>query len=472
LLGSAGLLTALAILGQSRGWALVMLPMALLAVALVPGRGRTIGALALLTGAIAAILPTLLGVYEEFDSASSNSGEVSAALAATLIACGLLFAAGVAWGLVERAPAFGPGQRRRLGTVVVAAFAVCCLGSLIAFTAVRGNPVTEAENAWSEFRHGGKEPDFDGARLGSLGATWRYDYWEVAWREFTEHPLTGVGGDNFGRDYLIHGKSRQTPAYPHSVAIRTLSETGLVGVLLLGGGIVAASIAAARPIRRARGIAAVSAATGLVVFAYFVVHGMLDWFWEFPALGAPAFALLGLATATAARPGESLGDGKRSLAAIVAGGVLTFALALGLALPWLAERELRGAREIAGTDPAGALAKLDRAADLNPLSPLADKTAAVVLRGQGRLVAAERRFRETLGDDPGDPFVYLQLATIASATGGDLEAQRLIRRAAALNPRDAVTRAVQRRLESGRRVTPAAVDRMILRDINTRIGRE
>ena len=33
----------------------------------------------------------------------------------------------------------------------------------------------------------------------------------------------------------------------------------------------------------------------MVTFAYWAVHGSVDWFWELPALAAPAFAWLGLA---------------------------------------------------------------------------------------------------------------------------------------------------------------------------------
>ena len=38
-----------------------------------------------------------------------------------------------------------------------------------------------------------------------------------------------------------------------------------------------------------------------MVFAYWVVHGSVDWLWEYPGLGGPAFALLGVAVALAGR---------------------------------------------------------------------------------------------------------------------------------------------------------------------------
>lgn len=470
LLGSAGLLVALAMLGQSRGWVVVMPAMVLLTIALIPGRGRTIAALALVAVAIAAISDPLLEVFRQFDADTVGSQGMDEAARATLVAFVLLTFAGVAWALVDRAPVIGSARRKQAGTALVVGFVVTCLVGVAAFSVVRGNPLSKTADAWNEFKDGTADSSSGSARLGTIGGSYRYDYWVVAWDSFEESPLIGIGADNFGREYLLHGESGQTPAYPHSVEMRTLSQTGLVGVLLLLGGIVAALVASARPIRRLDGIAPVVAGAGVVVFAYFIAHGSLDWFWEFPALGAPAFALLGMATAISNRSDSGNQASAARRAAIGGAIVLSLALAASLTLPWLAERELRSAREQAGEDPAAALAKLDRAAELNPLSPLPDKTAAVIERQLGDLPGAEQRFRETLEVDPGDPFVYLQLATIASATGREKEAIANIRRARELNPRDEVARRVERRLRTGRRVTPAEVDELILSDVEERIG--
>jgi len=469
-LSSAGLLAALSILGQSRSWAVVLPATALLLVVIVPGRGRTIAAGALVTVAIGAIAGPLLDVYEAFDADIPASDFFSTASKATLIASAVLLGVGITWGALDRASPVGAATTRRLGTAVVVGLVLCCIGGVTAITVVKGNPITEVGDAWDDFKQGGKEPRFEGSRIGTLGGTYRYDYWEVAWRNFEEHPLIGVGGDNFGRDYLIHGTSQQTPAYPHSVVLRTLSQTGLIGMLLLFGGILAALVAAIAQVRGAARLGPVMAATSVVVFAYFMLHGALDWLWEFPGLGAPAFALLGIATAIGARASGPIRETRPSLTVIAAAAIVTLAIVAGVTLPWLAERELRSARELASSNPAAALDKLDRAAELNPLSPVADKTAAVIERRQGRLGAAESRLRETLIRDPGDPFVFLQLAVIASATDRQDDAVRLIRRASALSPRDEVTRRVKRQLEAGRYVSPKRVDEMILEDVNVRTG--
>jgi O-antigen ligase len=88
---------------------------------------------------------------------------------------------------------------------------------------------------WREFKKGGPESGDHATRFGSSLATYRYDYWVVAWHAFEREPLRGIGADNFQKEYLAHGKSYQTPKFPHSVELGVLSETGIVGGLLFLG---------------------------------------------------------------------------------------------------------------------------------------------------------------------------------------------------------------------------------------------
>ena len=136
--------------------------------------------------------------------------------------------------------------------------------------------------------------------MSGLGSN-RYDFYRVALDEFVAHPLVGIGADNFQQQYLAHGRSEETPHYPHSVELRTLAETGLIGALLALVGLGAALLAAARGLRGPDPLGRAVVAAALAGFAYWVVHGSFDWFWEFAGLGAPAFALLGLACALAPR---------------------------------------------------------------------------------------------------------------------------------------------------------------------------
>jgi hypothetical protein len=304
--------------------------------------------------------------------------------------------------------------------------------------------------------------------------THRYDYWRVSWESFERHPLAGVGVDNYGRDYLLHGKTIQTPAYPHSVELRALSETGLVGALLLCAGLGAALYACLPALRRPD-LAGAAAGAGVVMFGYWVIHGSIDWLWEFPGLGGPAFAGLGIAASIAAgRKGplpslEPLLAGPRRIGLAVA---LALPLAVGLGLPWMAARELRKGRALTRTDPFGALRRLDRSSALNPLSSTADVTAGLVDLRIGRQGPAQRRLRKALAREPGDPFAYLQLGAIASLEGRRGEALRLVGRARKLAPRDAVIAESAHILRNGKTLDPERVDALFLRDIDQRIGPE
>jgi hypothetical protein len=485
LLGATVLLMGLAVLGQSRGWFVVLPAMLILMVALVPGRGRTVGAMALGGIGIAAAIEPLLDVYR-------GTGSLSSASTALLIAGAAIALAGAGWALLdgrESEPGRGflaPEQRRRFGTALVVLFILAGIGGVVAFTAVKGNPITRADDAWNEFREGGTEPKNTGnqVRIGELGGTYRYDYWSVAFQQFLDHPIVGIGVDNFGRQYLIHGTSYQTPTYPHSIELRTLTETGLVGALLLFGGIGAACVAAARRMRRSGAAGATTAAACLVGFAYFVIHGSIDWLWEYPALGAPALALLGLATTVGtvpepalARTGAATGadtdaasSRPRRIAIGAVGTVAVLAIMASMVFPWLSERQVESARALASTDPAAALKKLEDAASLNPLATLPDEIAGVILGETGHAAEAEAKFHEVLAREPEDPFAFLQLGVLASSQGHHKRAEALLGRARELNPRDKATAIAQNRLRGGEQLQPALVNALIRSNIYERTG--
>jgi O-antigen ligase len=474
-LGSAGLLCCLAILGQSRGWLFSLPLMAVIAVVVVPGRGRTLAALAAVGIAVAPVAATLTDYFQAFEDGQAPPGPIFGdAVDATILVSLALLAVGLVAALAERRVRVAPGTARRVSTALVVAFALACVGGVAAAAVAVGDPVGEIEQRWDEFQSGEGEPSFRGSRLASTSfQSYRSDAWRVAWGNFERRPLTGVGADNFLRDYLQRGKSDQTPSYPHSLEFRTLSQTGVIGTLLLGGAFAFGLAAALPALRSGKGLAGAAAGAGVLGFAYWVVHGSVDWFFEFPGLAGPAFAMLGLAGAVSAflhpERGRSLRPGRP---AAIAAACLALLVAVGLTIPWLAERDLREARAVARTDPQGALDRLDRATDLNPLSPLAPKTAALIEVRLGRFNEAKARLREALDRDGRDPFPYLQLAAIASTQMREARARRLVEQARERAPRDQVVARVRRALRAGRTVTPQRLNELILENIDVRIGPE
>ncbi len=486
LAGGAVVLADVALLSLSRGSLYATPVMVVLVFALVPDRLRTFATGVPVAVGIAASAPLVVRVGNRIEAGHSPYAATHAAIAAALIAA--LVVAGVVGAgaaletrraLSERAER---GVRRALGATALATLLVLVVGGL----AVAGNPVTRVRHSWESFEGGysSSSTNSESRLLSGLGSN-RYDFYRVALDEFASHPLVGIGVDNFQAQYLRHGRSNETPRYPHSVELRTLTETGLIGALLAIVGLGAALVAGRRAMRRSDdALGATVAAAALAGFGYWAVHGSFDWFWEFAGLGAPAFALLGIACSLAPAPpagapsGPSLapaparpvgrtplrleGRGGR-VVAIALGGVLALAAALSLAAPWLSERQIQSAARIWPKAPLAAYARLGDAAKLNPLSDRAYVVEGTIALRFGDLARARAAFSQALGRVPDDAYATLELGAIASQTGSRAQALGLLERALFLNPRDPLTREALRTVRSGRNVNVEALNRAILR---------
>jgi O-Antigen ligase len=213
-----------ALLSQSRG-SLVAFPLtALLVVALVPGRVRTLAGLLLAAAALAVTWDTHLRVYrvaEDGGPALRDALERSvAAMALTAAAAALV---GLGWALLDRRVELGPvAQRRlRLGAAGAAAAAVA-VGALLV---VAAHPVDRVSRAWDDFTALTTDEDWlrqqqaaSHFAVGVSGSN-RYDFWRVAFDDFRERPLAGIGADNFAASYLRGRRSGEEPRYPHSLEL-------------------------------------------------------------------------------------------------------------------------------------------------------------------------------------------------------------------------------------------------------------
>jgi tetratricopeptide (TPR) repeat protein len=384
-----------------------------------------------------------------------------------------------------------------VGAVAIAMLVVVLAGGWVA----AGNPVTRARHAWDTFKSGsGYGANGSGNRLTSGLGSNRYDFYRVALDEFVAHPLVGIGADNFQQQYLVHGRSEETPRYPHSVELRTLSQTGLVGALLALVGLGAALLAGWHALRRRSDpLGQAVAAAALAGFAYWLVHGSFDWFWEFAGLGAPAFAMLGIACALAprrgvaeavyaggpaalsvssnAQPRDTLRSAETASAGagrsrwrgprlgrlgIAACAIVALAAAASLVAPWLSQLEVESAARIWPRAPAAAYSRLNDAARLNPLSDEPYLVAGSIALRFGDLSRADHEFALALRRTPGDAYATLERGAIASARGDRSRALALLGRAVRLNPRDPLTRQVLAQVRRGERVDIDELNRSIL----------
>jgi tetratricopeptide (TPR) repeat protein len=471
-IGAAGLLAGVALLGQSRGWLMTLPIVALLAILVVPGRGRTIAAFAAVGAAILLILNPLLDVYNDLQPAGPPGQVFDSALRALLLACAGLTVLGVLAAVADERVQISAARARRISAATVAVVALAAVAVVAGYAVVERNPLSATADAWDEFKQGGYSPTERSSRLNAGFSTYRYDYWRVAWSEFEDAPLLGAGADNFGRAYMRQGESPQRPRFPHSTEMVALAETGVVGALLLGAAFVCALLAAL-PGRRAAGLGGAAAGAGVLMFGYWLAHGSLDRFWEFPGLAGAALAGLGLGIAVARSPNDgaeragSLLRGRRALVAACACAAL---LAVSIVPPWLSDREQERAIEVARANPDEGVNRLDRAAKLNPLSPAPYKTAALVELRRGRYAAAARELRRAFERDSGDPDLYLLLGLAEAELGRPRHALSLVAEARRLAPRDDVAPGVLRELRRAGRLDPLRLDPWTRADYRRRIA--
>jgi len=467
LAGGAVLLAEVALLSQSRGSLYATPVMLVLVFALLPRRIRTFALLVPVAGGIAAAAPSVLKVGDHLSNGAVRASAVHSAVTATFVAAiavGLAVALGAA---VESRRDVPTASRRRLragiGAIGLAALIAVVAGGL----AVAGNPVTRIKHSWDSFKGGYAETAPTGSHLGSGLGSNRYDFYRVALDEFVAHPVLGIGADNFQQQYLARGRSDETPHYPHSVELRTLTQTGLVGAVLALVGLLAALTAAARSLRGPDPLAAAVAAAALAGFGYWVVHGSFDWFWEFAGLGAPAFAMLGIACALA--PRRALAERSSPVrgpllrrALLAAGLLVALAAAVSLAAPWLSQLQVESAAKIWTRAPQTAYARLRQAAKLNPLSDEAYLVAGSIALRYGETAYADREFALALARAPGDAYATLERAAIASSRGERAAALRLLMRTVALDPRNPLARQALSLVRAGHRINPDELNRSIL----------
>jgi hypothetical protein len=233
-----------AVLCQSRGSVIAFGVVCLVQLAVVPRRARSLAALALTGGAVAATLPVLLDVYPALSEASVT-GPVRDALLALLAATA---GAGLVGWLLARADErvdAPPETSRRLSAIVLAAAALVVVGAGAWAATAAGSPADRLADGWDDFTTL-QEPSATGSHLGSGLGSNRYDFWRVALESFAERPLTGVGAENFATDYVRERRGWEEPLHPHSLVVRIVSQTGIVGTVLFALFLAAATVACLR----------------------------------------------------------------------------------------------------------------------------------------------------------------------------------------------------------------------------------
>ena len=470
LIGLAVLLGGLALMAQSRGWLFLLPAGVLLVVAVAPDPRRALAALVLVTAGVLTARASILAIHASLATGADFK-------AAVHTACHRLIAASVVVGLLAAVVAFVDARfdlpwrgYARSGRVVIAIGMAVALLAAATFAVASGDPAAKVRHGWDEFKGGQKHETAQSRFASGLGSN-RYDFWRVGVDAFEEHPLGGLGADTFQQYYLRHRRSSEQPLYPHSVEVRALAETGLVGMLLFAGAVAAVFLAAIAGRMRWRSRAGATYAGAAVgAGAWWFVQGSLDWFWEFAGVGVLAFALLGLAAATRppARDAAARLPGG-ALVLKVAGGIAALVAALSFGLPWLAEREVQDATRSWYAQPAAAYASLDRAASLNPISSRPALIKGTIAFRLNDVRRARQAFADALEREAGNPYALLELGLAEARLGETGKARDHLSAAVRADPGDRISAAALRLVRAGKRPDVAAINGEILTRARNRL---
>jgi hypothetical protein len=444
----------LALLAESRGW-LFTLPVVLV-LALWVSRDRLALACASIPPIIGllAVLHRLLDVYTAGEIFPPNQHALITAAEragrAGLFACAVVFVIGSAAAmlapvLIRRRPS--SGQRVAIGWAVAVIAVFGCL--VAADVATHQRPLHELKVQWSGFTHPARAEHGGGtSHFGAVG-TQRYDAWRVAWDAFVAHPLGGLGQDNFADYYEVHGHTGVSLAWTHSLEMRMLAHTGIVGTLAFLVFIIGSLIAAIRTRMRGDPLARAVAAVALLPLIVWLVQGSIDWFWEMPALTGPALGFLAAAGALGA-PSAPLVRPSPGRVRVYAGlGVATFAvIAVVLIFPYLSVREMSIGADLRATNPDAALTAFRRAGSLNPLNADPGRFAGTFALQQGRWSDARHFFDQATTRQPGGWLPWFGAGLAASELGDRRAARHDFKVAMTLEHDQPVIRLAYRRLHS------------------------
>jgi hypothetical protein len=318
--------------------------------------------------------------------------------------------------------------RRELRRVDLRRFA-----ALTAVLVAVGVGALAARGGWLEGFRGSdtSQVSQSSGRLTSTSSNNRWTWWQEAWRVFQDAPVGGKGAGTFEVARRPERHNALVTTEPHNVAVQALAETGVIGLLLGGGAAVAALVAAAAAASRLEGRErAAGAALALAVPAY-LLHALGDIDWDFVAVSAPVFFVLGALIGGAGRVRKPR---RRPLLALGV-GLVTLAALYSLTAPWLGARRVEAAyAALDRNDPKAAVSAASDAHDLNPLSPEPYWAWALAEVSVRNVDAAVREYRRAVDLQPDNSETWFALGAYEFDVGRYQAAYRDLNEAYTIDP--------------------------------------
>lgn len=409
------LLVAL-VLTYSRGGILAALVVLGLWLALTRERFDSVAAFVIAAAPAAAVLAVALalpGIAKDGQPHSVRVQDGAVFALVLVLGAGLAFAAAF---FAREPPSL---ERQRLLLRVAAGASAVLLVVGVGVIASRGNPLKSQEVSQSASRFS----------EGSLNNRW--GWWKEAWQGFKGQPIGGTGAGSFE---LVHRKLRKSDVSVrevHNLPLQFASETGLVGLLLAAGAAGAALLGGWRALGRLDGDERAAAVALGVALPTFLVHGALDYDWEFVALCGPLFFVTGFLLATG-REAMRVRHPVWALALVL----VAWAGLYSIAAPRVAAGRVDDAyAELERGSVEKAVSAAKSAHSLDPLSIEPLEAWASAEESRSKLARARELYVQAVELQPLNSVAWYELGRYdQEVIGDDVAATRELRRAIQLDP--------------------------------------
>jgi hypothetical protein len=262
--------------------------------------------------------------------------------------------------VVEERRPLSDRRRRLLGQVALGALVVGVAAGAVGIVVE-----TKPEGWFKEFT---AQPTNAGAqegpgRLTTVNSSSRWLWWKEAWHAFEGQPGRGTGAGTFELTHRLLRTNNIVVTEPHNVPLQFLSETGIVGFLLLVAFLAAAGAGVVRAVRRLGDVERAAGVALAIVLVTYLLHSLVDFDWDFVAVSGPFFLTLGVLLGR----GVVREEPRPWLAPLPV--AVAVALALSLLTPWFAQRDTDAAiASLADGRPGQAYQHARDARSLNPLA--------------------------------------------------------------------------------------------------------
>jgi hypothetical protein len=256
------------------------------------------------------------------------------------------------------------------------------------------------------------------ARFTALSGNGRYTYWKTAINALPGHWLSGFGVGTFQLVWLPRAPLYNYIVNAHSLYVETVTEVGLIGLMLLVAFFVTVLVVVIRAIARVEPTTrcfAAAAAAGCVAFMF---SAGFDWIWQVPVVPV-AFLLLVAAVITPVAASVPGSRRARTRLATRAGAVVLSAACLGLIGTPLAMTAAvrRSQADVNAGHPTAALAAARTAINIEPGAATPEMQAALVLELQGRFSDAVIYARQATTNEPQNWDAWLVRSRLEAESG-------------------------------------------------------